>query len=88
MQICTHLHLVGFGGGADHLQHGAGRVRKGRVDDQSGLPAVAALDGGELPVARLDGPDDADDHLVEVAGRQEGGVEAGVVSIFLGRHGC
>ena len=84
----THLNLIAFGGSPDHLQHGARRVRKGRVDDEPRLPAVAALDGGELPVARLDGADDADDHLVEVAGRQEGGVEAGVVSVFLGRHGC
>lgn len=83
----THLNLIGFGGSPDQFQHGPGRVRKGRVDDEPRLPPVAALDGGELPVARLDGPDDADDHLVVVAGRQEGGVEAGVVSVFLGRHG-
>ena len=61
---------------------------EGRVDLEARLSAVAALDGGVLPVAGLDGPDDADDHPAVISGRQEGAVEAGVESVCLGRHGC
>ena len=87
----THLHLVvALGGHPDELEEGPRGMGEGRVDLEARLAAVAALDGGVLAVAGLDGPDDADDHPAEVAGRQEGAVEAGVVSVclLLGRHGC
>ena len=85
----THLHLVALGDHPDELEDGPRGMGEGRVDLEARLAAVAALDGGVLAVAGLDGPDDADDHPAEVSGRQEGAVEAGVVSVcLLGRHGC
>ncbi len=85
----THLHLVAaLDGRPDELEEGPRGMGEGRVDLEARLSAVAALDGGVLTVAGLDGPDDADDHPAEISGREEGAVEAGVVSVCLrGRHG-
>jgi len=64
----TYLNHITFHDGTDQFQCGAGRLSEAGIDLEPGLSTIGALYGGKLPIAGLDGADDANDHTAVLPG--------------------